>query len=120
MGCHETPHPNCKRRTRPGAGQCLGGAQSHRKHARGAAIQNAAPVQATAEAPESAAGKTLLFTYQEGAGIRSRDCAPDGKETPWPAWTKLVAATRGNYTFDAQNTHTATSGEAGPQNTAPP
>lgn len=71
------------------------------------------PVQATAEAPESAAGKTLIFTYQEGAGIRSRDCAPDGKETPWPAWTKLVAATRGNYTFDARNTHTATSGGGG-------
>lgn len=71
------------------------------------------PVKATAEAPESAAGKTLLFTYPKGAGIRSRKSPTGGKETPWPAWTKLVAATRGNYTFDAQNTYTTTSGGGG-------
>lgn len=71
------------------------------------------PVRATAEAPESAAGKTLIFTYPKGAGIRSRKSSTGGKETPWPAWTKLVAATMGNYTFDAQNTYTTTSGGGG-------
>lgn len=67
------------------------------------------PVQATAEAPESAAGKTLLFSYPSGAGIRSRNM----KTGDWSPWTKLVAATKGNFKFDDRNTHTVSSGGGG-------
>ena len=67
------------------------------------------PVRAAAEAPESAAGKTLRFTYPAGAGVRHRDV----KKGAWSPWTRLAASSAGNFTFDAKNTYTTTSGGGG-------
>lgn len=69
------------------------------------------PVRATAAAPDSAAGKTLRFTYPKGAGIRCRDCYPSGEKQPWPAWGPLAAATEGNFTFNDRNSCSGTTGE---------